>query len=146
MHGKNSRGYAHPEGACRAHAAATPSAWDDTEKQNPAAPAVRDDAVYIPTSPNAVPALAHFCQVQVGHSSLAPKLSLRGGRRGWSGSGHGPTRRHPAHCVGMAQLRTSAHHSGVAAARLDGERKAGPPAAARRPAAAGCACASASSS
>ncbi|MHB1939179.1 MAG: hypothetical protein ACYCOR_21830, partial [Acidobacteriaceae bacterium] len=42
-------------------------------KQNPAAPAVRDDAVYIPTSPNPVPALAHFCQVQVGHSSLAPK-------------------------------------------------------------------------
>ncbi|MHB1794666.1 MAG: hypothetical protein ACYCPO_06830, partial [Acidobacteriaceae bacterium] len=39
-----------------------------------AAPAVRDDAVYIPTSPNPVPALAHFCQVQVGHSSLAPKV------------------------------------------------------------------------
>ncbi|MHB1795657.1 MAG: hypothetical protein ACYCPO_11885, partial [Acidobacteriaceae bacterium] len=42
-----------------------------------AAPAVRDDAVYIPTSPNPVPALAHFCQVQVGHSSLAPKLTLQ---------------------------------------------------------------------
>ncbi|MHB1675855.1 MAG: carboxymuconolactone decarboxylase family protein, partial [Acidobacteriaceae bacterium] len=46
-------------------------------KQNPAAPAVRDDAVYIPTSPNPVPALAHFCQVQVGHSSLAPKVAHR---------------------------------------------------------------------
>jgi hypothetical protein len=59
-HGKNSRGSAHPENACRAYAAATPSAWDDTEKQNQAAPAVRDDALYISTSPNAVPALGHF--------------------------------------------------------------------------------------
>src|ERR1019366_1057344 len=74
-HGKNSRGSAHPDGACQEHAAATPSAWDDTEKQTPAAPAVRDDATYIPTSLNPVPALGHFCQVQVGHSSLAPKHS-----------------------------------------------------------------------
>jgi hypothetical protein len=28
-----------------AHAAATPSAWDDTEKPNPAAPMARDDAL-----------------------------------------------------------------------------------------------------
>src|SRR5665213_3431873 len=72
-HGKNSRGYARPDAACRAHSKATPSAWDDTEKQNPAAPAVRDDALYIPTSTNAVPALDHFWRVQLGHSSLAPK-------------------------------------------------------------------------
>jgi len=32
----------------RAHPATTPSAWDDTEKQNPAAPAVRDDALLYP--------------------------------------------------------------------------------------------------
>src|ERR1035437_9948731 len=72
-HGKNSRGSAHPDAAHSTHAAATPSAWDDTEKQNPAAPAVRDDASYIPTSTNAVPTLDHFCQVQVGHSPKAPK-------------------------------------------------------------------------
>src|ERR1039458_3942420 len=72
-HGKNSRGSVHPDAACRAHDATTPSAWDDTEKPNPAAPAVRDDALYIPISPNAVPALGHFCQAQLGHSSLAPK-------------------------------------------------------------------------
>ena len=38
---------------------------------------MRDDAVYIPTSPNPVPALAHFCQAQVAHSSLAPKRLLK---------------------------------------------------------------------
>jgi hypothetical protein len=40
---------------------------------DPAAPAVRDDALCIPTSPNVVPALAHFWRVQVGHSCRAPK-------------------------------------------------------------------------
>ena len=44
-HGKNSRGSVHPDAACRAHDATTPSAWDDTEKPNPAAPAVRDDEI-----------------------------------------------------------------------------------------------------
>jgi hypothetical protein len=43
------------------------------KRQNPTAPAVRDDALYIPASPNAVPDLGNFCQVQPGHSSLAPK-------------------------------------------------------------------------
>jgi hypothetical protein len=76
-HGKNSRGSAQPDCACGMHPAATPSAWDDTEKPNPAAPAVRDDATYIPTSPNAVPVLDHFWKVQVDHSSLAPKLLCR---------------------------------------------------------------------
>jgi hypothetical protein len=72
-HDKNSRGSVQPDGACGAQAATTPSAWDDTEKQNPTAPAVRDDALYIPTSTNAVPDLEHFWRVQVDHSSVAPK-------------------------------------------------------------------------
>ena len=72
-HDKNSRGSAQPDAACGAHAATTPSAWDDTEKQNPAAPAVRDDALYIPTSLNPVPALDHFWRVEVAHSCRAPK-------------------------------------------------------------------------
>src|ERR1035438_5114664 len=47
--GKNSRCSAHPEYPCRAHATATPSAWDDAEKQNPAAPAVRATLPYTPS-------------------------------------------------------------------------------------------------
>ena len=35
---------------------------------------MRDDALYVPISTNAVPDLEHFWRVQVDHSSLAPKL------------------------------------------------------------------------
>jgi hypothetical protein len=37
---------------------------------------VRDDALYIPTSPNVVPALGRFWRVQVDHSSVAPKNEI----------------------------------------------------------------------
>jgi len=61
------------QSACRNHAFGV----DDTEKPNPAAPTVRDDALYVPISTNAVPDLEHFWRVQVDHSSLAPKFARR---------------------------------------------------------------------
>ena len=76
-HGKSFSGSVHPESACRAPAAATPSAWDDTEKQNPTAPAAQDETLYIPTSLNPVPAPDHFWRAQVDHSCRAPKLLER---------------------------------------------------------------------